>query len=68
MDKMKIIEFIVNTEKTASTYNIHKSIFSNKTIDYVTGLLYELESDCIIKKIELGYTNNNNGLWEYIQE
>lgn len=66
--KVKIIEFIVNTEKTSSTYNIHKCIFKNRTINYVSDLLVELESEHIIKRIELGHTNNNNGLWEYIQE
>ncbi|MCT4563639.1 MAG: hypothetical protein N4A68_04900 [Maledivibacter sp.] len=68
IDKLKIVEFIVDTENTASAYNIHKSIFYNKDIGYVTDSLYELEGEHIIKQIRIGHTNNNNGLWEHIKE
>lgn len=65
LDKVKIIEFIVNTKNTASTYSIHQNAFKNKEISYLNNLLYELESENIINKIEIG-NSNNNGLWEYV--
>lgn len=65
IDKVKIIEFIVNTKNTASTYSIHQNVFKNKEISYVTNLLYELESENIINQVKIG-NSNNNGLWEYV--
>ncbi|MBS4539515.1 hypothetical protein GOQ27_13650 [Clostridium sp. D2Q-11] len=66
LDKIKIIKFINDNEKTFSTYNIHNNIFKNKKASYVISLLQELENENIIKRIEIG-NSEENGLWEHIQ-
>lgn len=67
IDKIKVVEFIIDSDKTSSTYNIHKSIFSNKKVKYVNELLKELESENLVKKVNMGISNGENGIWEYIK-
>lgn len=68
LDKVKIVEFILTSGSTISTYNIHQNVFKDKTLSYVAELLSELESECIIKQVNIGHLNGNNGLWEYVQK
>lgn len=67
LDKVKIIKFINDKNETFSTYNIHQSIFKNKKVSYVIGLLKELDREKIINQIQMG-NSEENALWEYIDK
>lgn len=64
LDKIKIIEYIHEEEKTFSTYNINETIFKGKKIKYTISLLQELEKENLINNIT---TNNikENSIWKY---